>query len=170
MKTTTSLIFGALLLLAALFFATCTQPPDYPKEPYIGFIGFNQNSISQGTLNAPLDTLAVTFSFTDGDGDLGSENDSLDVFFTDSRDGFVTNFKLPFIPEQGGGSGISGDVTVKIINKPFNICCGNLATGEACQPNIPGPTDTLSYFIQIRDRAGNFSNKTRTSTLTLLCN
>lgn len=169
MKTTTSVLLSAMAL-AALFFATCTQPPDYPKEPSIEFMGFSQPSIAQGTPNAPLDTLAVTFSFTDGDGDLGSENDSLDVFLTDSRDGFVTNFKLPFIPEQGGGSGISGDITVKIINKPFNICCANLITGEACKPNVPGPTDTLSYFIQIRDRAGNFSNKTRTSTLTLLCN
>lgn len=169
MKTTTSLYFG-FLLLGGLFFTTCTQPPDYPKEPFINFIGFSQSVISQGTPNAPLDTLAVNFSFTDGDGDLGSENDSLDVFLTDSRDGFVTNFKLPFIPEQGGGSGISGDITVKIINKPFNLCCANLATGEACKPNVPGPTDTLSYFIQIRDRSGNFSNKTRTGTLTLLCN
>ncbi len=169
MKTTTSLyILG--LFLTGIFFATCTQPPSYPKEPIISFIGFNRSTISQGTPNAPLDTLAVNFSFTDGDGDIGADNDTLDVFLTDSRDGFVTNFKLPFIPEQGGGSGISGDITVKIINKPFNICCANLVTGEACKTNVPGPTDTLSYFIQIRDRAGNFSNMARTSTLTLLCN
>lgn len=168
MKTITNLCFGALL--AGFLCTSCTQPPDYANVPEINFLSFSQPSIAQGTPTAPNDTLGVTFSFTDGDGDLGSENDSLDVFFTDSRDGFINTFKLPFIPEQGSGNGISGDVTVKIINKPFNICCANLVTGEACKPNVPGPTDTLSFVIRIRDRAGNWSNETRTSTLTLLCN
>ena len=159
----------ALVLLAS-FIASCIQPPNYPNEPVIEFLSLNQTSIAQGNGGATADTLAVLFSFTDGDGDLGNDGDSIDVFLTDSRDGFVNQFKLPLIPDQGTGNGISGEITLRIPNKPFNICCTFPNGATACQPNTEFPTDTLSYGITIKDRAGNESNKVQTDVITILCN
>ncbi len=160
------------LLLSALAFGlfNCVQPPDYPNEPEISYIGFNKLSIAQGNQDAPPDTLILMFSFTDGDGDLGNDTDSIDIFYTDSRDGFRGLRRLPVIPDQGTGNGISGEVTLKFPNKPFNICCTYPDGATACQPNPNFATDTFSYTLQIRDRAGNFSNEIQTETVTILCN
>ena len=159
----------ALCLLAFLV-SFCVQPPDYPDEPVIEFVRLNKSSIAQGNSGARPDTLAVIFSFTDGDGNIGFDNDSIDVFLTDSRDDFINRFKLPVIPDQGSGNGISGEVTIKLPNTPFNICCTFPDGSTACQQNDKFPVDTFSYTIQIRDRDFNVSNKIQTDLVTILCN
>lgn len=164
-------LWGALLA-AGLY--SCVQPPDYPIEPKIsvpetGRIT-NKDIITQGNVAAVADTLAITFAFTDGDGDLGEDGDSLDVFLTDSREGFVNRYKLPVIPDQGTGNGISGEITIKIPNKPFNICCTYPDNSQPCIPNPNYPTDSYHYTIQIKDRAGHYSNTLETEEITILCN
>jgi hypothetical protein len=158
-------------LMAIGFVAiACIKRPEYPIEPVIQYEGLNKRTIAQGSSSALPDTLNLRFSFTDGDGDLGYENDSLDIFLTDSRDGFIENLKLPVFPSQGTGIGISGEITVRIFNKPFNICC-TFPNGQVpCTPSTVFPIDTFSYGIQIRDRAGHFSNKVQSEVITVLCN
>ena len=149
---------------------SCVNAPDYPTEPVIEYLAANKTTIAQGNAGARPDTLLIRFSFTDGDGDIGFESDSLDVFLTDSRDGFVELKKLPVIPREGAGNGISGNISLRIPNTPFRICCTFPNGATACQPNEQFLTDTFSYAIQIRDRSNNFSNKIRTETFTILCN
>jgi hypothetical protein len=158
------------ILMVIFLVSSCVKRPDYPDVPQISFLGVNQTVIAQGSPAAALDTLAIRFRFTDGDGDLGHEDGTLDIFMTDSRDGFEETLKLPVIGDQGVGNGVSGEVTIRTFNKPFNICC-TYPTGQVpCTPSTVFPTDTFSYSIRIRDRAGNFSNSVQTSTITILCN
>ena len=81
-------LFLITSLLAIVLVPSCVQPPDYPKEPVIQYIGLSKTLMKQGTGYA--DSLLVTFSFTDGDGDLGfPESDpTASVFIRDSRDSF----------------------------------------------------------------------------------
>ena len=116
--------FIITVALTGLLAASCVKPPNYPDEPVIEYIGLNKNTIAQGNQNTPADTLQVLFSFTDGDGDLGFPDDSLnifDAFLTDSRDGFRHVFRLPVLPEQGLGNGVSGDNTVQ--SEVITILC-----------------------------------------------
>ena len=166
MKTT----YYLLALGLAFLVYNCVQPPNYPNTPQINYVGINQQAISQGNANNPADTLEITLSFTDGDGDLGIDDSTVDFFLTDSREGFVDIKKLPVIPDQGIGNGISGEITVRLLNKPFGICCTYPDGSTPCVPNANFPTDTMSYTIQIKDRAGNMSNKIQTETITILCN
>ncbi|MEL7423648.1 MAG: hypothetical protein AAFN81_11690 [Bacteroidota bacterium] len=153
-------------LLLTTMIAACVNPPDYPDTPVIEYTGVNKTTINQFIPSLPADTLAIFFSFTDGDGDLSSE-DSTDVFLYDSRfPEFPNTYKIPLIPDEGTGNGIRGDITVRIQNA-FNICC--IENGFACPPNPTIDLDTFSYEIQIRDRAGNFSNRIRTETLGIRC-
>lgn len=164
------LSFAALSLFVVLtLLSSCTQPPNYPDVPEIMNVQLNKLAIRQGNQFNPTDTLSVSFDFTDGDGDLGFEQDTIDIFLQDSRDDFETTFRIPFIPNQGTNNGISGTLTVKIVNTPFNICCTFPDGSTACQPNTTFPIDTFSYGIRIRDRAGNFSNKLQTDQITILC-
>ncbi|HMO38326.1 MAG TPA: hypothetical protein PKC76_03420 [Saprospiraceae bacterium] len=155
-----------VVLFAA--FTACTEPPNYPDEPYIEFVGMNKNAIAQGSASSPRDTLAITFFFTDGNGDIGS--DTTNFFLRDSRDNSLIPNRLFPIPEQGSGNGVSGEITIRIPNKVAgpNICC-IFPDRRVCQTDPRFPQDTFSYSIQIKDRAGNLSNIIRTPPITILC-
>ena len=87
---------------------SCTKPPDYPIEPIIEFERLSRNSMKQGFTNN--DSIVVTVSFTDGDGDLGSNDSTIDIFVSDTRipNAEPSPYKMPFVPVQGVGNGISG--------------------------------------------------------------
>ncbi len=164
-------IYYLTLLLLGFSAFGCVQPPDYPVEPEIDYIGFNTLTFPQGGPDAVSDTLTLRFGFTDGDGDIGNADSTVDVFIIDSRTPDVEeNRKLPIIPEEGVGNGISGEITLRFPNNPFQVCC-IIGDEQGCDGPIEGfPNDTFSYRIQIRDRAGNYSNAIQTETITLLCN
>lgn len=162
-----SIFFFTLLLLGVL--TSCTQPPDYPIEPVLEFTSLSRNTMIQGS--GPQDSLIVNFSYTDGDGDLGNNSDSLDVFFTDTRlaNGVPLTYKLPFVPLQGTGNGISGEISIQI---PTSCCTvPDNPQINLCDNPIPDmfPRDTLVYEIYIKDRAGNESNRILTDDIILSC-
>jgi len=159
-----------VFLLAATAYS-CVQPPDYPEAPVLTYEGFNKRTIPQGSSTNPSDTLELRLSFTDGDGDLGRQDTIFDVFITDSRDGTSEVRKLPVIPEQGVGNGISGEIRLRFPNQVGNLCCiyppGPI---NSCEPNPNQPVDSFYYEVFIIDRDGNESNVVQTETVTLLCN
>lgn len=161
----------AIILVSTLFFS-CLQPPDYPVEPVIEYIGVNKTSIQQGNDASKQDDLIITLSFTDGDGDLSNDENLIDVVLTDNRDGQKTPFSLPTIPEQGTGNGISGEIRLKVSNTPFNMCCiyDDKNGQDPCTDSNAWPTDTFFYTVYILDRAGNESNRVDTEEIVLLCN
>ncbi len=148
--------------LGSIGFWHCVTPPDYPKEPKIEFISLSKSTLKQGELGNE-DSLFVNFSFTDGDGDLGSQ-DSFDVFFIDLRDNTeAERFRLPKIPEKGSGNGVIGTAKLTL---PTTCCRGIL---PPCKPSRLKPVDTLVYEFYVRDRAGNLSNRVKTSPIFLQC-
>ncbi|MDX1943164.1 MAG: hypothetical protein SFU99_21550 [Saprospiraceae bacterium] len=152
----------------SLFLISCTEPPSYPNEPRIEYLGVNKKAILQGSSTAARDTLVIMFSFTDGDGDIGS--DSTNLFLRDSRDNSLIPNRLFPIPEQGSGNGVSGEITIRVPNKVAgpNVCC-IFPDRRVCQTDSRYAQDTFSYLIQIKDRSGNLSNQIRTETITILC-
>lgn len=155
-------------ILVSLVIIGCAKPPNYPNEPIITYEGLNKTVIAQGNANAEPDTLKIKFSFTDGDGDISYEKDSIDIFLTDSRDGTKLPYRLPQISSQGVGNGISGTITVKIPNK-LQICCTFPNGATPCTKSEEFPKDTFSFYMQLRDRAGNWSNIEKTDVITVLC-
>ncbi|MFK7806396.1 MAG: hypothetical protein AB8F74_01220 [Saprospiraceae bacterium] len=157
-----------VLLLLAL--ASCRDPPDYPDEPVIEFVSMSKNTMIQSPLAAAGDFVFVNVSFTDGDGNLGSNNfnDSTRVYYSDMR--FTPALpqppiSIPLIPELGSGNGISGDITIKIPT----TCCLYPGVGLPCEPLAGFPTDTVSYEIYILDRDDNKSNVIQTPPIVLIC-
>ncbi len=146
------------------FTASCVKPPDYPIVPEIEFVGFSKNQMIQDQFNT--DSVLVLLTFTDGDGDLGDEED-LNIFVTDKRDDFLAaRYRIPFIPVAGANNGLSGEITLTL----FTTCC-TFPNGQApCTTSEEYPTDQVVYEIYLVDRAGNKSNVVETSPITLLCN
>ncbi len=165
-----------LLFLTICIINSCTDAPDYPDEPVIEYLRINKPLVYQSGFEN--DSLLITFSFTDGDGDLSfSElSNEVDVFLRDSRADtmLVTTFQIPSIPLQGIGNGISGEITVMLQNNPFNICCltEDYPLASPCFPDSypAGASEVMHYTIQIKDRANHFSNIIRTEDITIQCN
>ncbi|MGK0387728.1 MAG: hypothetical protein ACI94Y_000454 [Maribacter sp.] len=157
----------SLFSLAFVGFYSCADPPDYPNEPVLEFLTMSKNFMQQAAIEG--DSMTITFSFTDGDGNLGSNlttESILDVFLYDKRDGFLANqYRIPFIPQQGVGNGISGEITVIA----YSSCCITEAF-PPCFVTPSVPTDTLIYQIQIMDRDSNFSNIIESDPIILGCN
>ena len=155
-----------LAIIAISFIWSCTKPPDYPDEPTLTFKSLSRNTLVQGTID---DTLLLVMEFTDGDGDIISEDTIKSIFFTDKRDGsqFKT-FALPQIPEPGRNNGISGEITMIVFEK-LGFCCIFSNGLPACQPSEEFPVDTLIYQIQMEDQKGNLSNVIETDPIFILC-
>ncbi len=146
--------WGLIVLVLAVLFATCTNPPDFSDVPAIEFVSVNKTLIREHA-----DSVNLVFSFKDGDGDLGvnQTDTSTNTFITDLRSGkkpFTYTYRLPYISSKGSIKAISGQVSINI-------------PGVTC---VPGKTiDTVLYRIQIMDRAGHYSNIIESEKIVVIC-
>ena len=130
------------------FMVSCLRSPNYSNIPAIEF-----DSLSSNFARVNEDSITVYFNFTDGDGDIGSD-DVPNMFFTDSRTGYPDSFKIPIVTPAGNVKAISGRIAYTF--SQFNCIPGRII-------------DSLFYTIYIEDRAGNKSNEIITQVITLEC-
>jgi hypothetical protein len=146
-----------------LSYSSCKKPEQYPLIPAIEYVSFAKIQNTLGVDNKGI----LTFSFTDGDGDIGlAAGDTLAPFNPGSQyyyDLFVTyyekqhgdyipvvlpmtnNLRIPVITPTSGNKSIKGTIDVELfINNPASTY------------------DTIAYDVSIVDRALNLSNKIRT--------
>lgn len=162
---------------AAIFFAlvvascwhSCAKAPNYPDEPIIEFKSLSKSLLRQSSLPGKPDSVLITFTFTDGDGDIGSQSQGdKNLFYIDGRDSFPKDtFTIPYVDLQGAGNGISGEISF-IARAPCCLFTDTLGFKYACQ-EVPIQFDTLTYIIWIRDRAGHVSNQIETPPISLIC-
>jgi len=157
-----------IFIIAIIF--SCTKPPDYPIEPVIEFQRLSRNFMDQGITNN--DSVVVTVSFTDGDGDLGHTDGTIDIFVKDTRvpNADPSPYKMPFVPVQGVGNGISGEISILT----YSTCClyppGTFPPCDESEDATNAyPIDSLIYEIYIMDRAGNESNHVLSDPVLLQC-
>ena len=145
------LFFSALII--SLLLGSCIKPPEYPIEPFIRFESVNKVEF----VKFDPDSLKVDIYFEDGDGDIGGEEiDSLNMFWEDSRvPGYRIGSKIPYVELQGNHKAISGIIHA---TRGISTCITS------------SDVDTFYYSIQIRDRAGHWSNIIRTPDLYINCN
>lgn len=152
---------------------SCVKPPTYPIEPIIEFKSVSSGFIKSGQ------TDTITITFTDGDGDLWVQANPGDtcnqcalpqgdtscfylggynVFMIDSRDSCINYFATANIFPVGKFDDISGEISII-----------RAIDSKACfAPPQPGcPIDSVFFHIMIRDRAGNFSNVVKTTTIAI---
>ncbi|MEM6396692.1 MAG: hypothetical protein AAF741_10120 [Bacteroidota bacterium] len=156
-------------LVALWMLSSCAQAPDFPNAPVITYTGLSANEVFVSSVQR--DSILIYFSFTDGDGDLTNlDSNVADVFLMDTRDDrLITPLNFPDIDEEGTGNGISGDVTVVVDNQAFILCCIQTQDRDTTICDTTIPTNEYTYKIQVRDRAGNFSNIIETEPITMRC-
>jgi hypothetical protein len=138
-----SLIFGAALLLVW----GCKKSEGYSNVPSIKFVSLTPNPAVKDS-----SPVKITIECTDGDGDVG-ENvpDAKNLFVTDSRNNVTYAFRISQLAPNDAGV---------IIRANLNI---NLNPQGFVDDN--NTTETVTYSVYLKDRAGNSSNTITTPSL-----
>jgi len=148
--------FSLFALLSTFIFAGCKEENTYPTTPEIEF-----KSLTKYESASQLDSLELVFSFTDGNGDIGTpdiDTFNRDVFvkFFEMKNGVFVEFtnlaapleyKIPFLFPRGNNSSLVGDIKINV------------------EYNYTQPNDTIRYELYMRDRARNKSNTITSSTI-----
>ena len=142
---------------------SCDKPPIYDDTPTISWASFSEDTVQQLT-----GTISFKFDFTDGDGDLGKDNDTTShIIIVDTRrtPNDTLFYQIPTIEHQGVVSGISGQLEVTV----SQFCCIHPTNPLIlCQP-ITDYYDPIIYKIRIKDNAGRWSNEIETTPLYIRC-
>ena len=143
------------LLIFSLAFSSCkkdeeSQPlPPVSEVPQIEFISINKTAIQQLG-----DSLVFTISYLDGNGDIGFENaDSAALFVTDTRFPLTHPYHLPPFTPAGTELAVQGALNIVL----ENIILKNSAANS----------ETATFKIYLKDRAGNSSNEITSPEVTI---
>ena len=151
-----------ILILAVLGLVSCKKN-NYPNEPVLEFLSVSK----QYMLQNGQDSMVLTLSYTDGDGDIGSDvNDN--IFLRDNRTGaLIASYRFPNDTDQEAGTYRKGELQLIV----YSACCIYNDTAVVnCGPNPNQSLDTLRYTIEVVDQSGRESNIIETSDIYLECN
>lgn len=147
MKTTG--IYFSILFLILLSFSGCKKEEPISNVPSLKFVSITPNPATKYQ-----DEIQITVEYTDGDGDLGENTpDVKNLFCTDSRNGVTYEFRIHQLAPDNANIIINGKLTFSLAPQGF-IDDNNT-------------TETATYSVYVKDRAGNQSNTVQTSTLTI---
>ena len=101
--------------------------------------------VSPTEVTAGQDEIVFTVKYTDGDGDLGTNDDNIrNVFLTDLRINVIHEFRLQQLAPDGAAEPITGNFNLSL---PFTILTDSTQNSE-----------TVSFSLYVIDRSGNLSN------------
>lgn len=154
-------LFLSLLGVFLWGLQSCTRPPNYSPIPEVNFVSFSKDTIRQGA-----ESVELAISFTDGDGDIGSDKaQQNNVMVIDTRRRDTTFYQVPVIPKQGVADGIAGEIYLTL----SDVCCiRQLSPPILCAP-IPQTFQEVTFEVLLRDEAGNWSNTSTSAPLRIQC-
>ena len=148
--------------------SSCFKEPDFSMTPQIEFADITKQVRLDQFIGATKDSVVISIKFQDGDGDLGlSETEKEVAQATDDFNYLIQPLRkrrgvfqayTPLLPYSGYFPQLKND------GKPGPIE-GNLLYKVEFFHSFTPKNDTLKFEIQIKDRAGNISNKIETREL-----
>lgn len=143
-------LFAILSLSGVLFaFSGCGKEEPVSEVPEIKFV-----SVSPGTAQKYVDEVEITIEYTDGDGDLGENTpDVKNLFCTDSRNNVTYEFRINQLAPDESKIIIKGQLAFHLPPQGF--------------ADDNNTSETATYSVYVKDRAGNQSNTVQTSALVI---
>ena len=140
------------ILLSILFILNISCKDDLIKsgdpQPKIQFVSIQPNSVVQFE-----DSVVITISYEDGDGDLGDYSaDSLSISIRDARLLKPDFYHLKPLAPENANVKIKGQLDIKLKNL--------FLLGK-------GKTEQTQFEIKLKDRKQNWSNTVTTSTIVI---
>lgn len=141
--------FTFLILLTVLF-SGCKKEDPISNTPSIKFLSITPNPAIKYQ-----DEITITIEYTDGDGDLGENTpDVKNLFVTDSRNNVTYQFRIPQLSPDNANIIIRGNLNINLPPQGFVDDTKN--------------SETVTYSIYVKDRAGNTSNTVQSALLTVV--
>ena len=136
-------------IITSLFSACKKDEEEYSDVPAITFESISPEAVKQFS-----DSIIVTIGYVDGNGDLGENgSDVKNAFVTDSRNDLTYGFRVKQLAPNDANIIIKGRLLIVIPQLALN--------------NLNGTSETASFSIYLKDRAGNKSNVVTTSSITI---
>ncbi|MFN0274979.1 MAG: hypothetical protein ACKVPJ_04485 [Chitinophagales bacterium] len=141
---------------AVVLIACDKEPIENEPNEIIGDVPYIElRSVSPTTVTEYVDSILFEIFYQDGNGDLGYESpDSMALFITDARIFTTEQYHIPMLTPAGTELTIQGILNVKL-DRTIMIDDSN-------------PSETVQFKVQIKDRAGNYSNIVTTQDITVL--
>ena len=137
-----------VLCLLSLTYSSCKKKEKSSTTPILEFV-----SISPSSAVEYQNSITITFSYDDLDGDLGEDNPNVyNLFVTDSRNSVTYQYRISQLSPSGSNIHIKGNLNTVI--KGTAITDGSSA-------------QAVTYSLYLKDRAGNTSNTITTSAITI---
>ena len=112
-------------------------------------------TISPGTVKEFADSVVIQLTYTDGDGDLGENGSGIEnAFITDSRNNLTYTFRIRQLAPDNANVIIRGKL--------------NIVVPAVALVNTTSTSETATFEVYIKDRAGHQSNTITTSSVTVV--
>lgn len=136
-----------LVFILLLSFFSCKK--DYSPTPELKFEELSKKFMAQNQV----DSTVLTFSFVDGDGDLGDDVTD-NIYVRDNRTNTLLGaYRMPDYSSNNANNYRKGSISI-VIKSP---CC-IYPDSSSCYASQVHPIDTMRFTIQIEDRSGKLSN------------
>jgi hypothetical protein len=172
-----TLLIGAFFALTGAAVTSCIEPPNYPDEPSIEFKSITAQRIDEVT--GTFDTITVSVTFQDGNGDLGLSSDEKNPPYSDrDSQGNINKFKDNYFFEpQIYNESTKTFEPIVLPDPTFNYNSryprlapdnrsaplkGTLSFGQKFFAGTFPPGATVRFQVSIADRALHVSNKVTT--------
>jgi|ERR1051325_12121913 hypothetical protein len=142
--------FFAVTFVLFVFVSSCKKKDKFESTvtPQIEFVSISPSSVVEYA-----NSITITFSYDDLDGDVGENNaNATNLFITDSRNNVTYNYRISQLAPDGASIHIKGNLNAVI-------------KSTAITDN--SSSQSVTYSIYIKDRAGNTSNTITTDAITV---
>ena len=138
-----------LLSLSLAFLFSCKKDDEnYSTTPEIEFISLTPTSTSEFSQD-----IKLVISYKDGDGDIGTDDpDEYTLLIKDSRLPAADEYHIQPLTPPNTTIQIEGELNISL--------AGLFVLGS-------GSSETTTFSIKLRDRAGNWSNEVSTTSITV---
>lgn len=146
-------LFGLSSILLLVLLSACSKEPVFPIEPHIEFVDIQPREVREMR-----DSIVITLRFTDGDGDLGSDEGDQNLFVKDLRSQFpdsltTIGYRIPDLSTDANNPSIQGNIIIQVA------------------PTIITPglaDDETSFMVYLFDRADHKSNEVITDKIKII--
>jgi hypothetical protein len=142
--------FWFLVFSCFIFISSCKKKDttESTTTPQIEFV-----SISPSSAVEYVNSITISFSYDDLDGDLGQNDpNATNLFITDSRNSVTYSYRISQLSPDGSNIHIKGNLNAVIKNTA-------ITDNSSAQ--------SVTYSLYIKDRAGNVSNTITTTAITI---
>ena len=140
---------ASIILLLSVLLISCKKDEEVNYSPSIEF-----QSISPGTIEEYRDSVVITISYLDKNGDLGeNETEIPNAFVRDLRNDLTYSFRIRQLAPNT-------EIAIK----------GNLdiVVPQVARINSNSASESATFEVYIKDRSGMESNKVTTSAVTVV--